>query len=272
MNTNSSITNSEWLSRASQQLSSQHIDSARLDGLLMLEHVLKQPRINLIARSDIRLTKANFVTLEHMLNRRLKGEPMAYIIGQKQFYGRNYFVNKSALIPRPESETIIELAKLIKLENKSAADIGCGCGCLGISLKLEIPALSVDLIDTSTKALGLAKKNAESLGAKVTLIKSDLLKHLIRPYGLLLVNLPYLPASADSENLRFEPKLALFSGRDGLDTYRSFWQQVYALNQQPPYILCESLETQHSVLTQLAKSSGYSLAKTSGLIQLFQII
>lgn len=270
MTTSSLITSSNWLARASKKLSLENITSARLDSLLIMESVLKLPRLKLISQPNIRLKPDELTQLNKLLSRRLKGEPMAYILGKIEFYGRQYLVDKNVMVPRPESEAFIELTKALKLKQGKVGDIGCGSGCLGISIKLEMPSLSVELFDNSSAALAVADKNAEALKADVVCIKVDLLKKLDGQYKLLVVNLPYVPDKMSrSGNLKYEPAEALFAGVDGMNTYRDFWKEIKLLKRKPTHILCESLTSQHSEMKSLACPSGYKPVATDGLVQLF---
>lgn len=274
MNTSSLMTSSEWLSLATVKLKEKDIQSARLDAFLVLEEILKLPRIKLLSNPDIKLTKDQTTKLNTLLIRRLNHEPMAYIRGHVEFYGHDFMTNSNVLIPRPESEAFIDLIKgLEEINYMSVADIGCGSGCLGITAKLEIPSLLVDLYDTSSKALAVAKKNATIFNLSFNYIESNLLDNLSRDYSIFLVNLPYLPTSMESrKNLSFEPPLALFSGLTGLDLYKIFWQQVNSLANRPMYILCESLENQHSEMVNFATKSSYALKNKLGLVQLFGLV
>jgi release factor glutamine methyltransferase len=271
MNTNSLTTNSKWLNLATEKLNQSHIKSARLDALLILEKVLAQPKIDLVANNDIEIDSTQLGQLNDLLDRRVKDEPIAYLIGYKEFYGRDFFVDKEVLIPRPESEAFIELIKNLEIEDLKLADIGCGSGCLGISAKLELPELEVELFDTSKEALKIAKVNSDKLGASVKTIQANLLDKLQGDYGVLLVNLPYVPNELmNANNLSYEPPQALFAGIDGMDLYREFWEQVKILATKPKYILCESLASQHNQMTSYAKTINYKLIKTDNLVQLYK--
>lgn len=272
MTTNSLTTSINWLETATDKLRQIKIKSAQLDALLLLEEVLKLPRISLITKTDIFLSQAQISRLDGLLMRRIKGEPVAYLRNHIEFYGYEFYIDKNVLIPRPESEAFIELAKGLSIKPLRVADIGCGSGCLGITLKLELPNIEIDLFDISTQALGVTEINLKRFDIDLKPRQADLLESLETTYGLLLVNLPYVPDYLKkSTNLKFEPAGALFGGSDGMDTYVSFWKQVKILKRQPEYILCESLLSQHTTMKNLAKSVGYDLKKTQGLVQLFSL-
>ncbi len=266
------LTNSNWLISATKKLKTANIKSARLDALLILEETLGISRIRLVSDNNINISPGQFENLNIMLERRLNNEPLAYIRGHSEFFGRDFSIVNDVLIPRPESEAFIEIVKSLNIENIKILDLGCGSGCLGITTKLEIPNANIVLSDVSSKALETARENAKKFKAEVTFKKANLLEKSTDNYDVMLVNLPYVPDSMkESNNLSYEPPLALFGGLDGMDVYRSFWQQVGNLIHEPQYILCESLKLQHSDMNRLAKNNGYRLGRTSGLVQLFEM-
>lgn len=263
---------SQWLVATTQKLRTKNISSARLDAELILAEVLQKPREYLLAHPEHVLQDQPLQMAERLLNRRAQREPLAYIVGKKEFYGRDFIVTPDVLIPRPESESIIDLLK--KLQPRTVVDIGTGSGCLAITAKLELPNTQVIATDIDAAALKIAKANASKHNVEIKFIKSDLLDSL--PSGVqhpvsVVANLPYVPQNLiTSPEIEQEPSIALFSGEDGLDHYRKFWQQIAQLKIRPQYILTESLETQHQKLSGLARQLGYRLAKTDVLVQLFQ--
>ena len=258
---------------AARELKSASIDSAHLDTIVLLEVTLKKTREWMAAHGDYHLTTGELSSLNKKVALRKSHHPIAYIINQKEFYGRLFYVDESVLIPRPESEAIIELLK--KIVNSEPItevyDIGTGSGCLAISAKLEIPQLQVTASDISEAALAIAKKNTNHLNADILLIKADLLPDVdYGPKTAVIANLPYVPDDLiTSQEITKEPALALFSGNDGLNHYRRFWGQIKSLEVKPVHILTESLEEQHSTLSTLAHGVGYTLSQTSTLIQHF---
>lgn len=262
----------EWLDQTITKLKQAGVDAPRTDALAMLEKATGLDRTYLLTHPEHTPTTAQGRTLCKFIERRMAREPLAYILGKKEFYGRKFIVSKDVLIPRPESEDIIEMTK--NLDCKNFIDIGTGSGCLAISIKLEIPNSSVIATDTDDKALKIAQKNALELDADIQFIKSDLLKS-IDPrhfYGACIVgNLPYVPENlVTSSEIKTEPKIALFSGKDGMDLYEEFWVEISELKNKPNYIITESLESQHPKMQNLAKKTDYELTKTSGLIQRFE--
>jgi release factor glutamine methyltransferase len=264
----------EWLSEATEKLEQNNNATARLDALLLLEYVLNSPRAIVLAHADMALPATTLVKLNDALKQRLDGIPIAYLLHKKEFYGRDFIVNEHVLIPRPETENIIDIVKNISLATPRILDVGTGSGCIAITLALELPKCKVVATDISDDVLKLANQNAKNLGAQVTLKKSDLLKDIdTAKFHILCANLPYVPDGlVTSKEITNEPKLALFSGEDGLDHYKKLFEQLNNLTVKPRFVITESLEKQHSSLIKLAKKADYSLQKTDNLVQLFKKI
>jgi release factor glutamine methyltransferase len=270
MNTsaNSSKT-SQWLHNATQKLAQAGISTARLDSLVLLEDFTGKNRSWLLAHPDFVI--ADPTQLDKQIIRRAWHEPLAYIRGKSEFYGREFLVNTHTLEPRPETETMVEL---VKSRKKSViADIGTGSGCIAISVKLEIPEAKVIATDIDVKCLETARENSKKLKADVEFYEGNLLEPLSDinyQISITLANLPYVPDKYElNEAAKFEPKHAVFGGEDGLDLYRELFSQLSARGQKPKYILTESLPFQHELLAQIAKDSDYELQQTEDFIQVF---
>ena len=258
------------IQEATKKLSDSGIITARLDCLILLEDTLAMSRAIILAHDEQEIPRAAYEAFDQAVTRRCAHEPLAYIRGRVMFYGREFVVTPEVLVPRPETEAIIDLVKKLPLKkNPSIADIGTGSGCIGVTLSLELPGSSVDLYDISDEALAIARQNSQLLQAQTSSHKSDLLTSLHGAYDVIVTNLPYVPdAYPINEAAEFEPALALFAGADGLNAYRDFWQQVSLLEHKPQYILTESLPSQHHALAMMARHHGYVLEKTSDFIQL----
>ncbi len=262
------MTINKWLQTSRLKLRQAGIDSADLDSLLILEHVLNRNRANLLAHSDEEIDEASSRQLTELLDRRHKREPLAYILGHVEFYGHTFVVTDAVLIPRPETEAFIESILLMNTKGQRLLDVGCGSGAIGISAKLLDPTLDVTLLDIDQGALELAQENATRLEAPVKIKQNDLLSDIGESFDIIVANLPYVPKGHSvARELDFEPQQALFSGEDGLDHYRLFWQQLK--NIQPTYVVTESLQTQHNEVTQLAKEAGFRLNRSQLLVQTF---
>jgi release factor glutamine methyltransferase len=263
-----------WVKEATCALKQAGISTARLDCLVLLEDCLNKNRAQILAYPDLEMTSEQLYWLDSRIKRRATHEPLAYIRGRAEFYGRTFFVDKHVLIPRPETEAMVEaLKKLPDAQTMRVADIGSGSGCIGITAALELPKTEVALYDIDPATLAVAKKNATSLNAKVGLHRSDLLQDLVTSYDVLLANLPYVPdGKLENIDASFEPALALFAGSDGLDLYRKFWNQVKKLQRQPRYILTESRPQQQTMQQNFAHAAGYRLSATDSFIQTFEPI
>jgi release factor glutamine methyltransferase len=270
------LTIGDFLTWATTSLAKADIPTARLDSLILLEDIVGESRAHLLAHLELPLSKNQKETLEKLVEQRTRHIPLAYLRGRVMFYGRSFYVNQSTLIPRPESEdTITILKERLPIGSKFLiADIGTGSGCLGLTAALELRNCRVDLYDIDSNALEVARKNAQHLGVQARYFEEDLLsraKH--RRYDALVANLPYVPDDyIINVDATFEPKIALFAGTDGLDMYRSFWEQVIEFTTKPMYILTESLpDTQHRQLISLADRAGYTLRESRDFIQLFSL-
>jgi len=264
---------SEWLPVATNFLSSKEIATARLDAVILLEDILGVDRAKIMAEPTMEIPDGAVAALQNLLNRRAHHEPLAYIRGKVEFYGRMFKVSPAVLVPRPESETMIELLlSLPKLPAKPwIGDVGAGSGALGITAALELPQAEIDLLEIDPAAAAIAKTNVVLHTTTISVIVSDLLSAAPRNYDVLLCNLPYVPDDFKIiQAATHEPKLALFAGSDGLDLYQSLFQQLQTLQKKPLFILTEAFPDQHKVLMGLSTLAGYSLLKTDDFIQVFQ--
>lgn len=267
------MTVGQFLYSSTQKLRNSGITSARLDCLILLEDSLLIDRANLIAHPEKEIPPLTEVELNNKIVQRSQHTPLAYIRGKVEFFNRQFSVNSDVLVPRPETEDIINLTLKVDI-NKAVkiADIGTGSGCIGISAALELPNAQVDLYDISPKALEVARHNALSLNAQIHVFKSDLLNGLHQDYDIILTNLPYVPDNHPiNQAAGMEPRLALFAGNDGMDLYRKLWQQIGLLRIRPAYIITESLKFQHKLNSHLANSQGYVPVETVGLAQAFKL-
>lgn len=264
-----------WLVEAQAALAAAGVQTARLDCLVLLEDELCLERAQLLAHPERELNKEQTERLYEKITRRAEHVPLAYIRGKAAFFGREFFVDERVLVPRPESETIIELLKKLPLPAEAnVLDVGTGSGCLGITAALELPKSKVTLSDISDDALQVAKQNANTLRAQHVLsLQADLAEACTKQhFDVVLANLPYVPKQFPINNAaRYEPGLALFAGVDGLDVYKRFWQQLAESEQKPSYVLTESLPFQHHANAALARTAGYALEQAEDLIQLFTI-
>lgn len=261
----------DWLTEATQNLQEAEITTAKLDVLVLLEDVLNKNRAQLLAHPELRITPEQERILSQLLTRRAKHEPLAYIRGKSEFYGREFIVNNHVLQPRPESETMIDMLKKLPISSPRITDIGTGSGALAVTAKLEIPTSNVCATDVDSNCITIAKKNARKHEAKVEFIQTNLLDGL-KHQDILLCNLPYVPDDFPiNKSAEFEPRLALFGGADGLDLYRKLFGQIENMDTKPVFVLTESLPLQHKELAKIAQKHGYKRVQEQDFIQLFSI-
>lgn len=266
------MTVQDFLNKVGKTLGQAGISSARLDSFILLEDALGLDRTTILAHPELDISEPKLKILNKQITQRINHTPLAYIRGRAPFFGREFAIDKHVLVPRPETETMVEmLLKLSLPASPIIADIGTGTGCLGITAALELPRAQVSLYDIDEAALRLAKRNAIDLGAKVLCQKNDLLEK-VSGTDVILANLPYVPERYTiNRAAEHEPKHAIFGGKDGLNLYRRLWQQIDALAHKPKLVLTESLPPQHKDLAALAKQARYNLTKTQDFIQVFEL-
>ncbi len=218
------------LKEAAQKLLSAKIESAWLDAELILAFVLKKTRSQILSHDEIILSKIQFKKFNLLIKQRLNFVPIAYILGYKEFYGLKFKVTKDTLVPRPESELMVEEA-LKYIDTKTfVIDIGTGSGCLLSSVLKHCKAKGL-AIDISKKALAVARLNAKShkLSKRIIFKQNNLLSNIKVPKSnlVILANLPYLNGKEMKEKtISKEPKTALYAGADGLLYYKKLEQQL----------------------------------------------
>ena len=243
------------------------IATPRLDAEVIVAHVLSVERIMLYARFDQPLQPRELAAIKTLVARRARREPIAHIVGKKEFWSLNLTVNDNCLVPRPDSETIVEVA-LRAAEGRRierAVDVGTGSGCLAFALAKELPNAHLFALEVSEGARKVAQYNAEclELTERVTLVDSNLLDSLpdaARPIDLLVANLPYIP-TPEIEQLMpdvrfFEPHIALDGGPDGLDLYRRLLTQMDAALSPGAPIVFEAGPDQVETLAKLLAAAG----------------
>lgn len=251
-----------WLSAATERLRTSGSDSPTLDAELLLAHTLGLTRVQLLAEAVSPRTTGP--AADELLARRCAGEPVAYLVGEREFFGLSFSVTPDVLIPRPESEVLIEaaLTLLPPAAATTVVDLGTGSGCLAITLAVQRPRLRLIATDVSPAALAVAAGNARRhgvlarigfrLGAGLGPLEREEASHLI------LANLPYLPSiDAAAPALHFEPRLALDGGPDGLDHYRELLAAITSRPQPPAHLLWEIDPRQTDAVRRLARDAGY---------------
>ena len=227
------MTISEWLKHARGRLTETGCPDPDIDARWIAEEGLGMSRQDLVFEGDGAVPRDRLSQLESMLDRRAAGEPVQYILGTADFMGLRFRVNESVLIPRQDTETLVEAA-LIELRqrpgNPTLLDLCCGSGCVGLSLASLAPHARVTLADISPQALEVAHANQKALGVKAELKQGDLFAGLGKErFDVIAANPPYIPTGdlpSLQREVRFEPVLALDGDADGLDFYRRIAQEA----------------------------------------------
>jgi len=233
-----------------------------IDGRVLLRHATGLNEAELIAHPERRLTFAERQTFEHFIARRMAGEPLAYLIGEREFFGRVFKVTSSVLIPRPETELLVEVALThLPVERPSrVVDLGTGSGCIAISIACEWPLARVIATDISAPALLVACDNARALGAdNVEFVCGDWLVPLkAGNFDMIVANPPYV-AAADPhlKHLRCEPVSALISGNDGLDAIRAITAVAPRYLKENGWLVLEHGYDQAECCRALLASGGF---------------
>lgn len=252
-------------------------------------------RSYLAAHGEEELSVETQAKLRAALERRAQGEPLAYIVGEKEFYGRKFRVDARVLIPRPETETLVDLVRerirgsvrdlrrfatdFATVSRQSASrqaasagrilEIGTGSGCLAVTLALELPEAEVVATDVSAEALMVAQENARRLGARVEFRRADLLAGLAGEFEVLVANLPYVDADwewLEQRSLNYEPAGALYSEQGGLAHYARLLEQLGAAEAKvrARWLVLEADPCQQDELVRLAAAQGWKLVERRG--------
>lgn len=205
--------------------------TARIEVQCLLQAVLQVGRAYLLTHPERRLTEAENAHFQALFQRRLEGEPIAYLLGEREFYGLNFKVTPATLIPRADTELLVELALSHLPYNGTLLDLGTGSGAIALSIAHARPDARVVALDASEAALAVATENAQRLRlANVRLLRSDWFSALAdESFDLIVANPPYIEAEdahLSQGDVRFEPRSALVSGRDGLDDIRRILDQA----------------------------------------------
>ncbi len=223
----------EILNEATRSLEAVDIPSARLDAEVLLSFCLKRDRLDFFKNPEIKISKAQLTRFQKLLARRIKWEPVAYITGRKEFWSFVLEVNKNVLIPRPDTEIIVEEALGVcqTLKQPRVLDIGTGSGAIALALAKEIPQSKIVATDISAAPLAVALKNASNLGLtkQVEFLQSDLFKSIEGIFDIIVSNPPYisdqeyqeLPAGVKD----YEPKKAFWAGQTGVEFYEKLVYQ-----------------------------------------------
>jgi len=256
--------------------------SARLDAEILLSYILKKPTTFLLAHDEHKICSIKLWLYKRAIRKRKQGMPVAYLTGHKEFYFLDFKVNRNVLVPRPDTETLVEcvieyIRSITGGENDHSRqrdlsiappevlllDIGTGSGCIPISVCKNIEDLIAVATDISCNALRVARRNIKKYGleGRIRLIHSDLLKNVLPELFeerevIVTANLPYIPTDYQiSPELKYEPQISLFGGSDGMDLYKKIVQQLIPI--KPKAIFFELFEDQIAILK--TRLPGYRL-------------
>ena len=254
----------DLLSSGSKILKSKKVRTHQLDSEIILSSILKKKREQIIINTEAKVSKSNINNFNKLIIRRSTKEPLAYILKNKEFWSKNFFVNRDTLIPRPETELLCDiLIRLFKNKNPHILDIGTGTGCILLSILSEIIKAKGIGIDISKKAIEVAKKNSKSLEldkrAKFLTRSLDNIRNY--KFDLIVSNPPYIKSS-DIKNLsddvrKFEPKIALDGGKDGLDVIKKVIYKSKTILKKLGLLALEIGNGQYYKVSQILKEQGF---------------
>ena len=256
----------QLLSDVTLKLSISKIDNAARDARILVAHVLCIPRSQLLISINENVSEETQAALEKLISRRINGEPIAKILGKRQFWGRTFFINEDVLDPRGDTETLIDY--VIDRPVRSVLELGTGSGVIAISLACEWKKVHVLATDISEAALFVAQKNARNFDVedRINFLKSDWFEAIEGRFDLIISNPHYIGLSEineiSKEVLNYEPDLALFAGSDGLKAYERIIPQLTKFLNPGGSVVLEIGVSQSNSVKNLMNSSGLSEVKT----------
>ena len=245
---------------------SRGVDAPRLTAELLLARVLSCDRVRLYLDFDKPLGEAELAAYREMVRRRAAGEPTAYVTGRKDFLGRSFHVDARALVPRPETELVVEAALAALPDGGAALDLCTGTGCIAVTIALDRPGVRVTAVETSPEALALARENAAALGAELELLQGDLYAPVPpgRRFHVVVANPPYVPTGelpGLSREVQREPRIALDGGPDGLAVLRRVVEGAPAALHPGGALVVEMHESHVESLPRLCLAAGFARAE-----------
>jgi release factor glutamine methyltransferase len=234
-----------------------------VDLYYLLSHAVGRSREFILAHPEHRVGLRSFLRWRRMRRRRLRGVPAAYITGEKEFYGLRFKVNRHTLIPRPETELLVD--EILRRNPASLLDMGTGCGCIAVAAAYHLPSCSVTAVDVSKRALAVAALNSISLlGKRITFFQSDYFSSLrSQQYELIASNPPYVREGDDEtlspEVAAYEPLSALYGGKDGLHAYRIILNNARDFLMPQGVLVLEISPEISQAVQHMAKACGYRI-------------
>jgi len=261
------VTRRQALNRAREMLAEANIEDAPLESELLLRHILEISQVELYQDPECEIKPAQAKKFWALVKRRLSGEPTAYITGHREFYGLDFYVDSRVLIPRPESELLVEKTLALAQTHPAAsiAEIGTGSGAIAISLALNLPRAKIYATDISEAALKVVLSNCQRHGVadRVHLLQGDMLEPLPEAVDIIAANPPYVSQAELSRLSDFEPELALNGGADGLAQIEKLCRQVSNRLHPQGFLLLEIGQGQEraviALLRRLFPSAGIEI-------------
>lgn len=262
------------------ELKKAKIDSARLDAEILLGFVLGFPREKLLANPQYSIFNIQYLNFKKLIAKRKKHYPITYLTNHKEFYGLNFYVNENVLVPRPETELLVEEvlkffggqgrcsdshqkissgSRFTRTDPKKILEIGTGSGCIALTLAKYLPHAKITATDISKKALAVARKNKKILNIKYSMFninfkQSDLLSNIKSKPNIIVANLPYLTKSElKQKSIIREPALALYGGREGMEVYGKLFKQIKNKKWEDAILFLEIGEKQEKKFKKLTE-------------------
>ena len=252
-------------------LKEKSIENPRIEIELFLQHLFECKRIDLYLQFETIVEPENLIILRKWITRRINNEPIQYILGSSEFYGRSFIVNKNVLIPRPETEILIDISikELKNVNNPLILDVGTGSGCIAITIALEIPSSTIIAIDIDERAISVAKNNIEKHEVKnIEFVLTDIFHEKINKNAdMLISNPPYIAKEEVSGLMKdvkdYEPLVALTDNNDGLMFYRRFAEIIPSILKENGMAIIEvGIEDHPDRVEEIFRESGFNDIKT----------
>jgi len=238
-----------------------NLDNSRLNAELIISHVLGLKRLELYMKFDLTVSPSNRNTIKELIKRRSRHEPLQYVLGETEFYGYRFKVDPSVLIPRPETEYLVERIIKDPREAGSILEIGTGSGCIAISLAKELKNVKIDAADISAEALETASNNADINKVNINFLRSDIFSRIEKKYDLIVSNPPYIPLDSyqelPAEIKDFEPSAALISDEEGFFFYRRIIEEASEYLNPEGRLFFEIGFDQSKRIKLIAEKSGF---------------
>lgn len=248
---------------------------ASLDVEVLARHVLECDRATLVTRGRDPVPSAFDRLYQPLIARRIAREPIAYIVGEREFWGLDFVITPDVLIPRPETELVIEeaIAVASRTLTRRIIDVGTGSGCLAVALAIEFASARIVATDISSAALAVATRNAErhKVIGRITFVETDLLDNVETPAHLIVSNPPYVPevdaTTIQPEVGRYEPRTALYAGNDGLAVIRRLFATAAARLAEPGWLIVEFGFGQEEAVRAAATDAGWQVVRIRADLQ-----